>query len=86
MGTSNFDEAIKPFFLVRHADSVSACLDAGDSKREIFEKRADEGFEGNGYDWTSLATVFLEEIVPDMKEKIKFDPESGMVRNVLRLF
>jgi hypothetical protein len=74
----NFNETIKPFFWVQHKDSVSVCLNAGDYKPEIFETRADEGFEGSGYDWGSLAKVFLEEKMPTLEGTVHFDPEAGM--------
>lgn len=60
METNNFKEAIKPFFWVEHSNSFSVCLDVGAYKQEIFDIRADEGFEGNGYDWASLADVLLK--------------------------
>ena len=71
MDTKNFKELIKPFFWVEHEKSVSVCLNVGEYKAEIFQTREEEGFEGSGYDWGSLAKVFLEEVV-------KFDPEAGM--------
>jgi len=71
-------ENIKPFFWVEHENSVSVCLNAGLFKPEIFETRADEGFEGNGYDWSSLAKVFLMEQQPELMEAVKFDPEANM--------
>ncbi|MDN3693635.1 immunity 51 family protein [Chryseobacterium tructae] len=78
MDINHFKETIKPFFWVEHANSFSVCLDAGNYKQEIFETRAEEGFEGNGYDWGSLAHVFLDEKRPDLSESIRFDPEGGM--------
>lgn len=78
MENKNFEEALKPFFWVDHEDTASVCLDAGGYKDEIFEQRSEEGFEGNGYDWGSLARVFLEEKHPKLSEKISFDPEAGM--------
>ena len=74
----NFKESIKPFFWVEHPTTVSVCLNVGEYKGEIFETRISEGFEGNGYDWTSLATVFITEIKPDLEKLIKFDPEASM--------
>jgi hypothetical protein len=74
----NFEEKIKPFFWVEHESSVSVCLNVGDYKTEIFQTRENEGFEGNGYDWTSLARVFLEELKPDLIGNIKFDPEADI--------
>jgi hypothetical protein len=75
----DFEEKIEPFFWVEHENgSVSLCLYVGEYKTEIFESRADDGFEGGGYDWASLALVFLNEKMPDIKEFIDFDPEGSM--------
>ncbi|MDR2105271.1 MAG: immunity 51 family protein [Deferribacteraceae bacterium] len=72
-------EKIKPFFWVEHdSGNASLCLDVGSYKTELFDSRSDEGFEGNGYDWGSLALVFLNEKTPELKDAIKFDPEGGM--------
>jgi len=78
MDINNLKELIVPFFWVEHNSSFSVCLDVGAYKQEIFHTREDEGFEGNGYDWTSLAHVFIEEKRSDFKEIIRFDPEAGM--------
>lgn len=75
---TNFKEAIKPFFGVEHENSFSVCLEVGDYKTEIFQTREEEGFEGNGYDWASLAKVFVEEKEPKFKKVVKFDPEGSM--------
>lgn len=78
MDVNNLKELISPFFWVDHDNSFSVCLEAGEYKQEIFDTREDEGFEGNGYDWTSLAQVYIEEKRPDLKKIIRFDPEAGM--------
>ena len=78
MDNNNFEELIKPFFWVEHENSGSVCLDVGGYKSKIFQAREDEGFEGNGYDWASLAMVFLEECTPELKSLIQFDPEAEM--------
>lgn len=78
MDINNFKESITPFFWVEHEKSVSVCLNVGDYQAEIFETREDEGFEGNGYDWASLAQVFLEEQKPELVNIVKFDPEGSM--------
>src|ERR1700690_2560945 len=44
----------------------------------IFEERENEGWNGNGYDWTSVARVILDEKLPELKGKLEFDPEAGM--------
>jgi hypothetical protein len=73
------NEKIKPFKLVEHDNgSVSLILNAGEYKNEIFLSREDEGFEGGGYDWASLATVFLNEKMPESADIINFDPEASM--------
>ncbi len=47
-------------------------------KADVFRTREDEGFEGNGYDWTSLAQVFVDESEPNWAGIIMFDPEASM--------
>jgi hypothetical protein len=78
MVTDSLKEQIKPFFWVEHANSVSVCLNVGEYKSEVFESREDEGFEGNGYDWASLAKVFIAERMPELDGVVKFDPEGSM--------
>lgn len=74
----NIIDNIRPFFWVSHENHNSVCLDANTYKQEIFNSREEDGFEGNGYDWTSLAKVFLDEQKPELKKDIRFDPEAGM--------
>lgn len=50
----------------------------GEYLQAVFDTRVGEGFEGNGYDWGSLAQVFLDEKCLDLQEKIGFDPEGSM--------
>lgn len=76
--TEQFEKEITPFFWVEHEESASVCLYVGEYLQEVFDTRAEEGFEGNGYDWGSLAQVFLDEKCPDLQEKIGFDPEGSM--------
>lgn len=76
--TEQFEQEITPFFWVAHEESASVCLNVGEYLQEVFDTRADEGFEGNGYDWGSLAQVFLDEKCPDLGDKIGFDPEGSM--------
>lgn len=72
------EQQIRPFFWVRQAEGASVCLEAGEYLQSLFETRAEEGFLGNGYDWASLAQVFLQERLPQLQERIEFDPEAGM--------
>ena len=78
MSSEEIDKIIHPFRWVDFEESASVCLNAGDYKTEIFESRFNEGFEGNGYDWGSLALVFLNEKQSELKSDINFDPEAGM--------
>lgn len=79
MNLNNNKQIITPFFWVNHdRGSASLCLNVGEYKQEIFDTRADEGFEGGGYDWESLAIVFLEEKMPELKGIVKFDSEASM--------
>ena len=71
-------EKLDPFFWVEHEKHDSVCLYAGEFKNEIFQLRSNEGFEGGGYDWASLAEVFLSEKMPELENEIEFDPEAGM--------
>ena len=76
--TNEIKESLKPFFWVEHEKSCSLCLNVGGFKDEMFLEREDEGFEGGGYDWGSLAVVFLDEKMPELKNDIGLDPEAGM--------
>ena len=63
---------IAPFSWIDGENSVSVIMtEVGSFQQDIFDSRAEEGFEGGGYDWQSLAVVFLA-------EKINFDSESSM--------
>jgi tetratricopeptide (TPR) repeat protein len=70
---------IKPFFWVEHSNTASVCLDVGMYLQDIFDTRTNEGFEGGGYDWGSLAQVFLDECRPDLKNTINMDSEASML-------
>lgn len=78
MSDQAFNQSISPFFWVQHSHSVSVCLNVDGYQQQIFAQRADEGFEGNGYDWASLAQVFLTEQLSELDEDIHFDPEADM--------
>lgn len=76
--TEQFEKEIAPFSWVEYKDTASVCLDAGIYLQEVFDSRADEGFEGSGYDWEGLAKVFLDEKCPELISEINFDSEAGM--------
>ncbi|RKN86383.1 Imm51 family immunity protein [Paenibacillus ginsengarvi] len=70
---------LEPFQLVEHESGrMSVILNVGTYKEGIFQERADEGFEGSGYDWGSLAAVFLAERMPQLASLVHFDPEGSM--------
>lgn len=73
---NNFENMLSPLKWHEHDDHVSLRLEAGE-KEEIFEIRADEGFEAGGYGWEALARVFLDEKMPELKEDINFDSEGS---------
>lgn len=74
-----FKNGIAPFYWVEQSYGASVCLDVGDEYlQEVFDTRYEEGFIGNGYDWSSLAQAFLNEKCPELQEKIDFDPEADM--------
>ncbi|MHA6531699.1 Imm51 family immunity protein [Paenibacillus sp. BAC0078] len=71
--------SVAPFILVEQEHGgMSVILNAGSYKSWMFNTRADEGFEGSGYDWASLAAVFLQEQMPELADSIHFDPEADM--------
>ena len=84
MDTNNFEEQIKPFFWVEHESNVSVCLNVGEYKADIFQTRSSEGFEGNGYDWVSLAQVFLVEKMPELIDIIRFDQKLICFAHILK--
>lgn len=47
-------------------------------KEHLFEERSEEGWTGNGYDWSSIAQVIVAEQMPNIAEELEFDPEGGM--------
>ncbi|CQR58981.1 Imm51 family immunity protein [Paenibacillus riograndensis] len=70
---------VAPFILVEQENGgMSVILSVGTYLADLFESRAEEGFEGNGYDWSSLAAVYLEEQMPELAETVHFDPEADM--------
>ena len=80
----NINEKLFPFNLLVYDEdpqNVRGSLiyyPGGEYRQEVFDTREDEGFEGNGYDWASLALIFLEEKMPELSESIDFDPEGSM--------
>ena len=80
----NINEKIAPFNLLVYDENPQNVRGSliyypdGEYRQEVFDTREEEGFEGNGYDWASLALVFLEEKMSELSDAIDFDPEGSM--------
>ena len=80
----NINEKISPFNLLIYDENPQNIRGSliyypdGEYRQEVFDTREEEGFEGNGYDWASLALVFLEEKMPELSDAIDFDAEGSM--------
>ena len=80
----NINEKLFPFNLLVYDEDPQNVRGSliyypdGEYRQEVFDTREEEGFEGNGYDWASLALVFLEEKMPELSNAIDFDPEESM--------
>ncbi|WP_215900547.1 Imm51 family immunity protein [Acinetobacter defluvii] len=66
MNIENFKEIIPPFFWVKHENSCSICLSDLNFQSQIFQSRVDESVEGNGYDWASLASIYVDKQLPEI--------------------
>ena len=84
MDYENINEIIAPFTLLVFDENPQNVRRSfiyypdGEYRQEVFDTREEEGFEGNGYDWESLALVFLEEKMPELSDAMDFDPEGSM--------
>jgi hypothetical protein len=78
MNTS--DKSTYAPFILFTGDNPSLIMSDKDmvNRSAVFEERGNEGWNGNGYDWTSIARVILDEKLPDIKDLLEFDPEAGM--------
>ena len=84
MSCEELNKQLEPFKLMvfdEETEDVWATLVlwlSEDYKQNVFDTRQEEGFVGNGYDWNSLANVFLEENIPELMEVLSFDSEEGL--------
>ena len=84
MSYEELNKQLEPFKLMvfdEETEDVWATLVlwlSEDYKQNVFDTRQEEGFVGNGYDWNSLANVFLEENIPELMEVLSFDSEEGL--------
>jgi len=76
----DFKNHIAPFSWTEHDDgSASVTLYTSEKyKAKLFKTRKKEGFVGSGYDWESLAQVFIQENFSDLQLVIEFDSEHLM--------
>ncbi len=76
--SENFKRRIEPFKFSSQDGQHMLYLDTADGYLEtVFKTRADDGFEGNGYDWEALAEIFLAEIYEGEDDSFEFDCEAG---------
>lgn len=70
-----------PFILIEDPDFNSLLLTDEDmvSKVTIFESCEEQSWEGNGYDWASVAQVIVKERLPNLAGAFNYDPEAGML-------
>jgi len=76
---SDTDKVTYAPFVLRTGEAPSLMLSDREmlARTHVFEERSD-GWLGNGYDWTSIARVVVEERLPDLRDTLSFDPEAGM--------
>ena len=75
----DIEKQLAPFSLIEHDGNISLYLCTSENyRKDLFKTRKKDGFTGTGYDWESLATAFIDEIMPECKSCIKFDPENKM--------
>ncbi|MCL2425466.1 MAG: immunity 51 family protein [Oscillospiraceae bacterium] len=76
----DFTTQITPFSWIEHENGGAAVVlyTSDNYKTELFKTRENEGFEGSGYDWESLAEVYIQEYFPDSQSAIEFDSEHMM--------
>ena len=74
------ENLIKPFSWSDYDDGKASVTlyTSHNYKKEMFETRKSEGAVGSGYDWESLARVFIQEKIPDVLPLFDFDPEHMM--------
>ena len=67
-------------FVLLDTDDRSLYLSEEDmlEKAYIFTELEDEGWQGNGYDWESIARAVLEDQLYDLDEEIDFDCDAGL--------
>lgn len=70
-----------PFVLCEYNGNHSLILSdmEMEAKMPVFEEQAESGWNGNGYDWTSITNVVIAERIPELRERISFDSEAGML-------
>lgn len=75
---TDINDEIAPFFWVDQETGASVGLETGNYLQDVFASRADEGFTGSGYDWNSLARVFIQEEKSGLRGKLQFDSQEDL--------
>ena len=77
--SEKFQRKIEPFRFSSDEEQASLILEAGIGYlKELFLSREDDGFSGNGYDWESLAEIFLAEVYEGEDDSFEFDSEADL--------
>lgn len=67
---------MKPLRMHEHEGRISLLLDCGTTSAD--EAIAASGHEPNGYFWEGVATILVEQDLPDLEGAFDYDPEAGM--------
>lgn len=78
MDYEGWEKEIEPFEWSENDNNACVYLDVRGYLQDVFDSRSAEGFEGNGYDWESLAKVFIQERCPEALGQLIFDSEAGL--------
>ena len=75
--SEKFQRKIEPFKWSSSEDQHTLYLESDTSYLvDLFATRANDGFSGNGYDWESLAEIFLAEVYEGDDDSFEFDSEA----------
>ena len=73
-----FLKKIKPFEWNEDEGNISLLLNTGGYRQNLFDSLSEKGYSGNGYEWESLAQMFIKENMPEVLDSIQFDSEAGL--------
>jgi hypothetical protein len=64
-----------PSRLVTHDGSYSVCFDDFSAHGDLLEAH---GLQGGGYTWHAIVESLVRLHAPEIKDRVKYDPEAGM--------